>query len=48
MNLSAAHIKDPKFKKLCQKIISEMKRLSIPGVSVGVWDKGGNSPQGSA
>ncbi len=40
MNLSAANIKDAKFKKLSQKIISEMKRLSIPGVSVGVWNKG--------
>ncbi len=40
MNLSTTHIKDAKFKKLSQKIVSEMKRLSIPGVAVGVWHKG--------
>ena len=40
MNLSTAQIKDPKFKKLSQKIVSEMKRLSIPGVAVGIWHKG--------
>lgn len=40
MNLSTAHIKDPKFKKLSQKIVSEMKRLSIPGAAVGIWHKG--------
>ena len=40
MNPSTAHIKDAKFKKLSQKIDSEMKRLSIPGVAVGVWHKG--------
>ncbi len=40
MNPSITHIKDPKFKKLSQKIVSEMKRLSIPGVAVGIWHKG--------
>ena len=40
MNLSTTHIKDAKFKKLSQKIVSEMKRLSIPGVAVGVWHMG--------
>lgn len=40
MNLSTSHIKDKKFKKLSQKIVSEMKRLNIPGVAVGVWHKG--------
>jgi len=40
MNLSASHIKDAKFKKLSQKIVSEMKRLEIPGVAVGIWQKG--------
>lgn len=30
-------IKDKKFKKLCEIIVSEMKRLDVPGVSVGVW-----------
>jgi len=37
MNLSASHIKDTKFKKIAQKIISEMKRLEVPGVAVGIW-----------
>jgi len=40
MNLSTANIKDSKFKKLSNKIVSEMKRLNIPGVSVGIWHKG--------
>ena len=40
MNLSTSHIKDPKFKKIAQKIISEMKRLEVPGVAVGIWHKG--------
>ena len=40
MNLTAANIKDVKFRKLSKKIVSEMKRLSIPGVSVGIWNKG--------
>ncbi|MBC7876818.1 MAG: beta-lactamase family protein [Anaerolineales bacterium] len=40
MNLSTANIKDAKFKKLSNKIVSEMKRLHIPGVSVGIWHKG--------
>lgn len=40
MNLSASNIKDIKFKKISQKIISEMKRLSIPGAAVGIWHKG--------
>jgi len=40
MNRSASSIKDPNFKKVSQKIVSEMKRLSIPGVAVGIWYKG--------
>jgi CubicO group peptidase (beta-lactamase class C family) len=40
MIISTSNIKDPDFKKVSQKIISEMKRLSIPGVSVGIWHKG--------
>ena len=40
MNLSTSHIKDPKFKKIAQKIISEMKRLQVPGVAIGIWHKG--------
>lgn len=40
MNLSTAHIKDKNFRKLSQKVVAEMKRLSIPGVAIGVWHKG--------
>lgn len=40
MNLSTAHIKDRNFRKLSQKVVAEMKRLSIPGVAIGVWHKG--------
>jgi len=40
MNLSTANIKDAKFKKVSQKIVSEMKRLLIPGAAVGIWHKG--------
>src|SRR5215208_5440132 len=40
MNLSTSQIKDPKFKKITQKIGSEMKRLQVPGVSIGIWHKG--------
>src|SRR5215207_6968949 len=39
MNLSTSQIKDPKFKKIAQKIISEMKRLQVPGVAIGIWHK---------
>jgi len=40
MNLSTSHITDPKFKKIAQKIVSEMKRLQVPGVAVGIWHQG--------
>ena len=40
MNLSTVHIKDPMFKKIAQKIVSEMKRLDVPGVSIGIWQDG--------
>ena len=30
-------IKDSKFLKVCEKIVSEMKRLKIPGVSIGIY-----------
>ena len=30
---------EPKFKKLSQKIVSDMKRLSVPGVAIGIWHK---------
>jgi len=40
MNLSTAQIKEPKFKKVTRKIVSDMKRLHVPGVSIGIWHKG--------
>ena len=46
MNLSTAHIKDPDFKKIAQKIVSEMKRLDVPGVAIGIWHNGKESAEG--
>ena len=40
MGLSTSQIKEPKFRKIAQKIVSEMKRLHVPGVSIGIWHKG--------
>ena len=40
MNLSTSQIKEPNFKKITQKIVSEMKRLHVPGVAIGIWHKG--------
>jgi CubicO group peptidase (beta-lactamase class C family) len=40
MDLSTAHIKESRFKKITQKIVSEMKRLQVPGVAVGIWCEG--------
>ena len=37
MNLSTSQIKEPKFRKITQKIVSEMKRLHVPGVSIGIY-----------
>ncbi len=34
---SLKKIKDPKFLKLCESIVAEMKRLKIPGVAIGVY-----------
>jgi len=33
-------IKNKKFLKVCKTIVSEMKRLKIPGVSIGIYHKG--------
>lgn len=33
-------IKDAKFRALCARIQKEMKRLKVPGVAVGVWNRG--------
>jgi len=40
MNLSTSHITNTKFRKISKKIVSEMKRLEVPGVAVGIWHKG--------
>jgi len=40
MNLSASQITDTKFRKISKKIISEMKRLEVPGVAIGIYYKG--------
>lgn len=46
MNLSRSHIKDPNFKKIARKIVSEMKRLQVPGVAIGIWHKGKEYAEG--
>jgi CubicO group peptidase (beta-lactamase class C family) len=46
MNLSTSHITDPTFKKIAQKIVSEMKRLQVPGVAIGIWHKGKEYAEG--
>src|SRR5690349_2034261 len=46
MNLSASHIRETKFKKIAKKIISEMKRLEVPGVAVGIWHAGKEYAEG--
>ena len=40
MNLSTSNIKDKKFMALSQKIVSEMKRLDVPGAAIGIYHKG--------
>ena len=40
MSLSTRKITDTKFNKICKKIVSEMKRLHVPGVAIGIWHKG--------
>ena len=46
MNLSTSHIKDPTFKKIARKIVSEMKRLQVPGVAIGIWHEGKEYAEG--
>ena len=46
MNLSTSHIKDRTFKKIAKKIVSEMKRLKIPGVAIGIWHQGKEYAEG--
>ena len=33
-------IKNAKFLKVCETIVSEMKRLKIPGVAIGIYHNG--------
>ena len=40
MNLSTSHITDTKFRKISKRIVSEMRRLEVPGVAIGIWHKG--------
>ena len=40
MNLSTSPILDTKFRKVSKKIVSEMKRLEVPGVAIGIYNKG--------
>ena len=42
MNRASAlkRIQDPKFKKVCEAIAAEMKRLKVPGVAIGIYHKG--------
>lgn len=42
MNRASAlkRIRDKKFKKVCAAIVAEMKRLKIPGVSIGIYHDG--------
>src|SRR5215211_5758573 len=46
MNLSTSHITDPTFKKIAKKIVSEMKRLQVPGVAIGIWHEGKEYAEG--
>lgn len=46
MNLSTSHIKDPTLKKIAKKIVSEMKRLQVPGVAIGIWNHGEEFAEG--
>jgi CubicO group peptidase (beta-lactamase class C family) len=46
MSPSASSNQDIRFKKLSQKITADIKRLSVPGVAIGVWHKGRESSAG--
>ncbi len=48
MNYSTSHIKDKKFKTISRKIVSEMKRLDVPGVAIGIYHKGKSGAQALA
>jgi len=40
MTVSTLHTKDKVFKEISHRIVSEMKRLQVPGVSIGIYHKG--------
>ncbi len=46
MNLYTAHSKDPAFKKIARKVVSEMRRLQVPGVAIGIWHDGQEFAEG--
>src|SRR5574338_1234330 len=46
MNRSTSHMTDPTFKKVARTIVSEMKRLQVPGVSIGIWSHGKEYAEG--
>jgi len=37
---SLTHITNLKFRELCERILKQMKRYKVPGVSIGVWHNG--------
>jgi CubicO group peptidase (beta-lactamase class C family) len=37
---SFIHSQDPKFRVICGNIVKEMKRLNVPGVSIGIYHNG--------
>jgi CubicO group peptidase (beta-lactamase class C family) len=40
MPASLTHITNLKFRELCERILKQMNRYKVPGVSIGVWNKG--------
>jgi CubicO group peptidase (beta-lactamase class C family) len=40
MSTSLTYIKNLKFRDLCERILNEMNLNKVPGVSIGVWQKG--------
>jgi CubicO group peptidase (beta-lactamase class C family) len=46
MNLSTSHIKDRTFKKIARKVISEIRRLPVPGVAIGIRHQGREFAEG--
>ena len=40
MSPTLTHITNLKFRELCERILKQMKRYKVPGVSIGVWNKG--------